>query len=150
MLSQTVEYALRAMSHLAPLGGESATSEAIARATHVPHGYLTKVMRDLVRAGLVRSSRGPHGGFALSSEPGDITILDVVNAVDPIQRILACPLGNPAHVALCPLHRCIDDAAADLERGFGKVTLESVLTSARKAGVCPGLVGKSASTQEEP
>ena len=64
----------------------------IAEATKVPAAYLSKVLQAMSRAGLVRSQRGLHGGFQLISQPNQINILDVVNAVDPIQRIESCPL----------------------------------------------------------
>src|SRR5262245_13220612 len=105
MFSQTVEYALRAMMHLASLDGTPETSERIAAETRVPPGYLCKVMRDLVRARLVESFRGRGGGFVLAARPESVTILDVVAAVDPIRRIHKCPLDKVEHTKLCPLHQ---------------------------------------------
>lgn len=135
MLSQTVEYALRAMTFLAATGpGEALNSETIAERTKVPKGYLSKILRDLVVASLVDSQRGPHGGFTLSRPPGKITILDVVNAVDPIKRIKKCPLGNPAHLHLCPLHRRLDDAIATIEEEFRLTSLAEVLETNAKSG----------------
>jgi Rrf2 family protein len=136
MVSQTVEYALRAMSHLASLRGVAATCQTISAATRVPQGYLSKIMRDLVCADLVRSFRGPRGGFTLAREPDRITILDIVNAVDPIRRIESCPLENPLHVRLCPLHKCLDDVLAHMEETFRVATLGSVLESACQRGDC--------------
>lgn len=130
MLSQTVEYALRAMSRLALLAGAHATGDDIARATGVPRGYLSKVMRDLVRAGLVKSFRGLHGGFALARTPESISILDIVNAVAALRRIECCPLDNPLELNLCPLHRCLDDVRSHFERRFECTTLASVLEHA--------------------
>lgn len=141
MISQTIEYALRAMSNLASLGGASATCGQIARATRVPRGYLSKIMSDLVRADLVRSFRGPHGGFVLARDAHTITLLDIVNAVDPIRRIAGCPLEDPPHAALCPLHRCLDDAFASMEQRFRTTTLASVLTTIRQANGCRTLLG---------
>ncbi|HRJ48962.1 MAG: Rrf2 family transcriptional regulator [Phycisphaeraceae bacterium] len=139
MISQTVEYAFRAMSHLASVGDAAATSEEIARSTRVPRGYLSKVMRHLVRARLVRSYRGPRGGFTLAADPRLVTLLDIVNAVDPIRRIDGCPLDNPLHVTLCPLHRCLDDVLAHMEQTFRHVTVGSVLDGASQAGSCQSL-----------
>lgn len=134
MLSQTVEYALRAMIHLAALdGGVSTNSETIAERTRVPQGYLSKVLRDLVVAGLVNSQRGPNGGFSLAREPRSISMLDVVNAVNPIERISACPLGNPSHTQLCPLHQRLDDALDMIERQFRDTTLAEVLADGGKS-----------------
>jgi Rrf2 family protein len=129
MFSQTVEYALRAMMHLASLDGTPETSERIAAETKVPPGYLCKVMRDLVRARLVESYRGRGGGFVLAARPADITILDVVGAVDPIRRIHKCPMDKPEHAKLCPLHQRLDEALASVESSFRKTTLAEVLAA---------------------
>ena len=126
MFSQTVEYALRAMMHLASLDGKPVTSDRIALQTGVPPGYLSKVMRDLVRAELVLSFRGPGGGFVLSRPAAEISMLDVVTAVDPIRRIHQCPLGKAEHAGLCPLHRHLDGALADIERCFANTTLAAM------------------------
>lgn len=128
MFSQTAEYALRAMVHLA--GTRSSTtlrSEEISRATCVPAKYLSKVLRDLVVAKLITSQRGPNGGFALSRPPKDISLYDVVQAVDPFQRIERCPLGNSSHIKLCPLHKRLDDAINLIERQFQDISLADIL-----------------------
>ncbi|MEZ5351951.1 MAG: Rrf2 family transcriptional regulator [Bryobacteraceae bacterium] len=124
MFSQTTEYALRAAVWLAESGAEPQTTSDIARATQVPAGYLSKVLQSLGRAGIVHGSRGKHGGFELAKPAGDLTILEIVNAVDPLQRIHTCPLNLEAHRGkLCPLHRKMDDALAAIERSFREVTL---------------------------
>lgn len=149
MFSQTVEYAMRAMIHLAGLPEDaSVNSEAIAERTQVPRGYLSKVMRDLVLADLVRSQRGPNGGFCLARPASKISMLEVVNAVDPLHRITRCPLGNPAHMHLCPLHRRLDDAIATIETEFGRTSLGEVIRSdpdARRA--CRALTGTTVSAE---
>jgi len=128
MLSQTVEYALRAMVYLADQAPAPRTTDQIAAATRVPTAYLSKVLQSLNRAGLVHSQRGLHGGISLTKTPDDVTILEVVNVVDPIQRIRTCPLGLKAHgVHLCPLHRRLDDALAMVENAFADTTLAEVL-----------------------
>src|SRR5215470_527471 len=105
VLSQTVEYALRAAVYLADQAPSARTTEQIAEATRVPHAYLSKVLQSMARGKIVTSQRGLHGGFLLARQPDQISILEVVNAVDPVQRIRECPLGFPAHgVNLCPLH----------------------------------------------
>lgn len=150
MLSSTVEYALRAMLHLASVrAAEALNSETIALRTKVPKGYLSKIMRDLVLAGLVTSRRGPSGGFTLARDASRISILDVVNAVDPIHRIRTCPLGNPAHVHLCPLHRRLDEAIAMVERVFARTTLAELVESfSRPAGTCRDLVSLATSARK--
>jgi Rrf2 family protein len=128
VLSQTVEYALRAVVHLADQAPAARTTEQIAEVTKVPQAYLSKVLQALNRAGIVQSQRGVGGGISLVASPQRLTILEVVNAVDPIQRITTCPLGLEAHgVRLCPLHRRMDDAMAMVEAAFRKTTLAEVL-----------------------
>jgi Rrf2 family protein len=128
MISQTAEYALRVIVQLASLAGKPATTRQIAQATRVPEGYLAKVLQSLSRAGFVRSQRGLHGGSVLAREPGDISIFDVIDAVDPIQRIRSCPLQIKSHgSALCPLHRRLDQAMAQVEQAMRDSTIADLL-----------------------
>ena len=77
---------------------------------------------------MVHSQRGLHGGFSLAREPMDLTIWDVVEAVEPLQRIRECPLGLASHrLRLCPLHKRLDDVLAATEQAFRSTTLADVL-----------------------
>ena len=129
MFSQTAEYALRVVAFLAGAGEKAATTREIAAGTRVPEGYLAKVLQSLSRAGVVRSQRGPGGGSVLARPAEDLTIYDVVQAVDPIRRITSCPLGLKSHGSvLCPVHRRLDDALALVERAFRGSTIAGLLT----------------------
>jgi Rrf2 family transcriptional regulator, nitric oxide-sensitive transcriptional repressor len=128
MFSQTVEYALRAVVHLADRAPSPRTTEEIATATRVPKAYLSKVLQGLCRAGIVHSRRGIGGGMTLVKSAESLTILEVINAVEPIGRITTCPLGLEAHGdRLCPLHRRLDDALALMEEVFDRTTLAELL-----------------------
>jgi len=128
MISQTVEYALRAVAHLAAQSPQSCTTQQLAEVTQVPAAYLAKVLQNLTRSGIVKSQRGIGGGVSLATAPESLTILDVVNAVDPIQRILTCPLDLKTHTTtLCPLHRKLDSAMEEVENAFRSTTLAEVL-----------------------
>lgn len=128
MISQTAEYALRIIVYLASLDGEAATTAQIASATSTPQGYLAKILRTLAKAGLVHSQRGLHGGSTLARSPKRMTVWDVINVVDPIQRIRTCPLGLTGHsVSLCPLHRRLDEAIASVEAAFRATTIAEVV-----------------------
>jgi Rrf2 family protein len=127
MISQTAEYALRAVVYLASQGGEARTVHQVAQATRVKEAYLAKVMQGLSRANLVRSQRGLGGGFSLASPPEQLTVFDVVQAVDPIRRITACPLGLKGHINLCPLHRRLDNAIALVEKALRESTIAELL-----------------------
>lgn len=129
MISQSVEYALRAAVFLATkTDAAPATSAVIAEATRVPGPYLSKVLASLVKAGLVTARRGPGGGLTLSRSADAISVLDVVNAVDPLPRIRTCPLGLKAHgTRLCALHTRLDRAIAGVESAFRESTLAEIV-----------------------
>ena len=142
MFSQTAEYALRAVVYLGSRHGTPQTAQQIAAATRVPAGYLAKVMQGLSRTGLVHAQRGLHGGFTLAVPPDVLTVLDVVQAVDPIRRIRSCPLGIEGHISLCPLHRRLDQALGMVESALKKSTIAELLAEPdRRKGVpvplCP-------------
>lgn len=130
MLPKTSEYALRAVVWLAREPGRIASADHLAEHTKVPRRYLHKVLQDVVSGGLVRSQPGPGGGYALARRPEEITILDVVNSVAPLERIRGCPLGLPSHTTLCPLHSELDQVYAAAEHALGRVTIANLLRSA--------------------
>jgi Rrf2 family nitric oxide-sensitive transcriptional repressor len=133
MISLTAEYALRAVVHLVAVGDENGAPAVlkvgqIAGAMQIPESYLSKVLQQLTRAGLIKSQRGTGGGFRLGRAAEEITAYDVLQAVDPIRRIETCPLGLDAHaMALCPLHKQLDEAAALLEERFRGVRIIDML-----------------------
>jgi len=136
MLSQTAEYALRAIVSLADKPHQSLAGHQLAARTRVPAGYLSKVMQSLARAGLVDAQRGKNGGFTLAFPPDRISILDVINAVDPLRRIRHCPLGLKGHQQLCPLHRRLDEALEHVERVFAETRICDLLTGTPVKPLC--------------
>jgi Rrf2 family protein len=129
VLSKTAEYALRAAACLAAAGDQALSADVLAERTKVPRRYLHRVLQDLAAADLLRSKPGPRGGYELARAADAITILDVVNAVSPLERIKACPLGLPSHTTLCPLHSEIDKACAATEKAFRGVTMRQLMES---------------------
>lgn len=131
IVSQTTEYALRAIvclsQHAQNEQGQVLTAPFIAEQTKVPAGYLVKVLQNMCRAGLVKSQRGIGGGFRLACDPRKTTIYDVVVAVDELPRIIVCPLGNPLHTKLCPLHQRIDTAMESVEVAFKKTCIAELV-----------------------
>lgn len=115
------------MLHLAARRGEAVSTARIAESTSIPARYLAKVMRDLVVAGLISSARGPGGGFVLARNPAAVTLLEIVNAVEPIARIRQCPRRDPCPGGLCALHRRLDEVIAQVEHAFRMTTLADLL-----------------------
>lgn len=141
LLSDASEYGLRAVILLAQRPGETLKVREIAEATRSAPGYLVKVLQALSRAGVLSTRRGSTGGFCLERDPTGLTVLEVISAIDPIERIRACPLGLKEHAdCLCPLHQQVDDALATLERDFGRITMGELLRNAgSKSDRCTAL-----------
>lgn len=149
MISPTTEYALRAIVAIAQADGNAAATHSIARITKVPPGYLPKVLQMLGRAGLVDSRRGLGGGFKLAKPADQMTVLEVVNAVDPIKRIKRCPLDLETHgEKLCPLHKRLDEATEQVERSFASTTIAELLTQpGRSTPFCDAVGDKATGVQ---
>jgi Rrf2 family transcriptional regulator, nitric oxide-sensitive transcriptional repressor len=128
MISPTAEYALRAIVAIAQSEGKAVVTSTLAKITKVPPGYLPKVLQTLRKAGLVHSRRGLGGGFTLAKSAAEMTVLEVVNAVDPIRRIEKCPLGIESHgTTLCPLHKRLDDATGLVEKSFSSTKIAELI-----------------------
>jgi Rrf2 family protein len=82
-ISAKVDYAVRASIELASVDRERPTkAEAISRAQEIPPKFLENILADLRQAGLVRSQRGAEGGYMLARAPEEITVADVIRAVE--------------------------------------------------------------------
>ncbi len=82
-VSTKSDYALRALIELTTAAAAGAVSaEALGRRQEIPHGFLQAILADLRRAGIVVSLRGQSGGWRLARNPEDITVADVLRAVD--------------------------------------------------------------------
>jgi Rrf2 family protein len=81
-LSARADYALRAAIELAAAETGHVTAEQLARAQRIPGKFLEAILTQLRRAGLVRSQRGPDGGFWLARPAADISLADIIRAID--------------------------------------------------------------------
>lgn len=129
MISQTAEYALRAVVCLTTANGVPRTRQDLSDEGKIPLDYLTRVMQKLSEHDIVSIKRGPGGGYLIKASPESLTVLDVVTAVDSIPRIEHCPLGIAEHKALCPLHAKLDEAAALVEAAFEETRIIDLLPS---------------------
>ena len=134
MISQTAEYALRAVVSLAQNFEKSLTTAEIARLTKVPKSYLSKVLHALAKGGIVISKRGLHGGYILAHPIGNLPLLNIINAVDPVKRIESCPLKLESHgTNLCALHKRVNDAIKLMEDVFRTSTIKTILDEPTKS-----------------
>jgi len=128
LLSDAAEYGLRAVVWLARHSDGPQTTEQIATGTKATPGYLAQVLQRLGRNGIVRGRRGVAGGFVLIRSPDELTVLEVIDAVDPLERIDGCPLGLAEHAeGLCALHARIDLAIAQLRAAFAEATIAQIV-----------------------
>ncbi len=107
LYSKTCEHAIRALAYLASRpSGDLCLVDEIAEAENMPRPFTSKILRDLVRAGLLTSSRGPGGGYALAREPADVSLLEIQQIIDGVGNLDRCAVGLAAcnDYAPCPLH----------------------------------------------
>jgi Rrf2 family protein len=108
--------------------GKPATAHRIAAGTKLPAGYLAKVLQALGRAGLVVAQRGFNGGYVLARPLEELTVLHVLNAVDPLRRIDPCPPDLAEHrESFSALHRRLDEGMALIESFFERTTVGQLL-----------------------
>ena len=130
-LSAKVDYALRASLELATAGEGHVKAETLARAQGIPLRFLEQILLDLKHAGLVASQRGAEGGYWLAKPPGDISLADVIRAVEG-------PLANVRGVR--PEELEYEGAAASLREVFValRANIRAVLEDATLADVADG------------
>src|SRR4051795_8746429 len=92
--SRSAEYAIRAFVHLARVpDGKYAMVKNVAEQEEIPAHFLAKILQQLARKGLLRSSKGPTGGFALKRDASDIRLLEIVEALDGLSSYQQCAMG---------------------------------------------------------
>jgi Rrf2 family protein len=105
--SSACEYAIRAMTYVA--GYEPGTrllARDISAHEKIPGPFLGKIFQTLVRAGLLKSSKGPGGGFSLARDPESISLYDIYRSIDGTTYLDACAVGlaRCSDEVPCPLH----------------------------------------------
>ena len=116
-LTKRADYAIRAVLALSRAGdGESLSARSIAADQRVPERFMSQVMRDLVRAGVVEGTVGRSGGYRLAKPSAEISLLDVVEAVEGDSRRRVCILrGGPCALdAVCDVHAVFAAAQEDV------------------------------------
>ncbi len=102
-LSEMLSLALHSMVYIATYEGEYVNVKQIAQATGASEAHLSKVLQRLAKGQVLRSIRGPKGGFTLDKDPGDITFLSIYEMIEgPIES-----KGCPTHRRECPFTHCI-------------------------------------------
>lgn len=130
MLSQTAEYALRGVLYLAELPKDSLTPVGtVADALQVPRNYLSKILYELTRRGILSSLRGPHGGFALARDPARLTLAEVVEPFDPFEDRCLLMRRQCSETDPCLAHTQWKDVAGQVRCFFRQTTVADLLES---------------------
>lgn len=128
-LTRAADYAVRVMVHLAGQPVHTRASRAdLAQAADCPEQFLSKVLQSLTRAGLVISHRGNTGGFELPSETRDVSVLEVVEAIEGPVRLNLCLTNDHAcaRQAWCPTHPVWAEAQQAMADVLQKTTVQAL------------------------
>jgi len=128
ILSKSCQYGVRALLYVAMESDKSKKTELIkiAEALDIPKPYLAKIMQQLVKRGLARSTKGPNGGFYMTPKEKSKNLLNIIEAIDGLEYFTQCGLGmeecNPNNP--CPIHTEMVRIRENMMKTFGKYSVE--------------------------
>lgn len=135
LFSRQCEYALQAVLYLAKKTDEQTTSiRELTEFLHTPYFFMAKILQDLSHKGLLVSHKGPTGGFALAKPTHQITLFDIVEAIDGHGLIQECVLGFPAcsSETPCALHEQWSIARDLIHESLVNKTMEEMAAAMKK------------------
>lgn len=128
-ITRQADYAVRAVRYLARLSpNQRAATSTVAREMKIPPSFLAKIISQLSIAGLLHTSRGARGGVNLGREPGEITLLDVVEAIDGPILLNEC-VGDPKNCPFdgeCPVHPIWKETQEQLVKRLRETTFATL------------------------
>ncbi len=131
-ITRQADYAVRAVSYLAKQGpNQRAATSTVAKEMKIPPSFLAKIISQLSIAGLLHTSRGARGGVTLAREPGKISMLDVVEAIDGPIMLNEC-VGDPADCDFsedCLVHPVWAEAQKRLVKSLSETTFDKLIAS---------------------
>lgn len=130
MLSQTAEYALRAVLHISQYGADRPLRVGeIAAELQIPRNYLSKILHQLARHGVLASLRGKAGGFQLAVPPARLSISHVILPFDRVEERRRCLLGRPqcSDRTACTAHSRWKQVADTVAEFFRETTVADLL-----------------------
>lgn len=132
MLSQTAEYALRAVLYVAEHGDRLVQVSEMAEALHIPRNYLSKIVHALAHARVLESTRGKAGGFRLAAAPNRLYVVQVVAPFDNVGQTRHCLLGRPqcSDRTACAAHTRWKEVAERVAAFFRETTVAELMAGA--------------------
>jgi Rrf2 family transcriptional regulator, iron-sulfur cluster assembly transcription factor len=135
IFSRQCEYALQAVLYLALQGeGEMTSIKNLTRRLGIPYHFLAKILQDLSRKGLLRSLKGPTGGFALALPPKEITLFHIVDAIDGTEFMQTCVLGFPtcSGTSPCSVHQTWGKLRDEIYQMLASKTVDELARAMKK------------------
>lgn len=128
-ISRSTGYGLLALAYMARHADEKIImSQTISKEYDIPLEYLLKIMQQMVRANILRSKRGPRGGFSLGRSLSKISMLDIIEAVEgPMSNQLNLAEQAPKEKCCAKIEKVYDKAIAETKAIFAKAKLSSLL-----------------------
>ncbi len=138
ILRRNTDYALRAMVNLAGhYGGDAVATRQLSTEEDISYQYTAKIMQLLHGAGLVKSTMGPHGGFSLSRAPEEVSLLDIIKAVQGSVSLNNCFLEVDACTrrSTCAISAKIAGLQEYIERFLAGITLQDLANGSMHEGI---------------
>jgi len=131
-ITRQADYAVRAVLYLARLGtNQRAATSQVATEKQIPPSFLAKIISQLSIAGLLHTSRGARGGVSLARDPSEISVLDVVEAIDGPISLNECLSDDDScpFTTDCPLHTIWYEAQEDLVKRLKSTKFNQLLNN---------------------
>ncbi len=135
-LTRGGEYGIRGVLYLAHQdNGKVSMLSAIAKAQDVPPRFLAKIFQALAKAGIVKSHRGAKGGFSLARMPADVTMKDVIEAIEGPIFLNVCLMspGECSRDKICPMHTVWEEAQKKMMEVLGRANFADLAKAERQA-----------------
>ncbi len=141
ILRRNTDYALRAMVNLTGrYGGDVVATRQLSKEEDISYQYAAKIMQLLHGAGLVKSTMGPHGGFSLARAPEEVSLLDIITAVQGCVSLNDCFLDVDScpRQPQCKISEKIAGLQEYIERFLGGITLQDFANGSMREGIKAG------------
>ena len=136
-LTHAADYAIRSVMYIASMPeGRPVLRSEVARVEKISPSFMAKLLRLLVRGGVLKSSRGVHGGFILAKEAAEISLLDIIEAMEgPIQLVPCLPDASKCeHSPRCPASSVWEHIQEQMTLVLGDTSVENLISTWRRNG----------------
>jgi Rrf2 family protein len=134
LITRETDYAVRALCCIAEQKQEVISADQLVKSLEMPRPFLRKILQTLNKEGLLNSSKGKDGGFALAVSPGEITLTDVMKIFQGSIRLNECKFkkSDCPHINDCLLKKKIDEIEKEVIAKLKAITISSILKNRRE------------------